>query len=67
MSANEAEQVDAQTDTERVAVTSQARELLMRAAKLRIQARQAPPEQRLALWKEADELESHAFRMTFGR
>ena len=53
-------------DTAEVPIDRQARSLVMRAAKLRLEAREAEPGRRAALLDEANHLEADALRMAFG-
>lgn len=57
--------VDSFEDTEEVPIPSQARAIVMHAAKLRLRAKDAVGESRDRLLREADDLEADALRMAF--
>ena len=52
-------------DTEEVPINAQARKIVMWAAKLRMEAKEAAGSVREALLRRADELEADALRMAF--
>lgn len=58
--------IDEVEDTEEVPIDTQARAIVMWAARLRKEARETAGEIREAMLREADQLEADALRMAFG-